>query len=97
MIAQGWAVRKEWENTFEFLEKYTELATGDIYPLRFTEILFFINWTAGWKSRCLGRSASQKCLLNSAQYDAGSYRQSGFSGDFRRIPIWETGIPAKKE
>ena len=79
MIAQGWAVRKEWEKTFEFLEKYTELATGDIYPLSFTEILFFINWTAGWKSPASGRSASQKCLLNSAQYDAGSYRQSGFS------------------
>ena len=24
MIAQGWAVRKEWEKTFEFLDKFTE-------------------------------------------------------------------------
>ena len=31
------------------------------------------------------------------QYDPGSYRQSGFSGDFRRIPIWEAGVPAEKE
>ena len=35
MIAQGWAVRKEWEKTFEFSGKYTELATGDIYLCRF--------------------------------------------------------------
>lgn len=41
MIAQGWAVRKEWEKTFEFLEKYTELATGDIYPLRLHGDTFF--------------------------------------------------------
>ena len=41
MIAQGWAVRKEWEKTFEFLEKYTELATGDIYPLQLHGDSFF--------------------------------------------------------
>lgn len=41
VIAQGWAKRKNWEKTFEFLEKYTELAAGEIYPLKLHGDSFF--------------------------------------------------------
>lgn len=41
VIAQGWAKRKNMEKTLEFLEKYTELAEGEIYPLELHGDSFF--------------------------------------------------------
>ena len=40
-MAQGWAVRGKSDRAFLFLEKYTDLATGDIYPLRLHGDIFF--------------------------------------------------------
>lgn len=40
-IAQGWAAQGEVEKALQILEKYTNLATGDIYPLQLHGDSFF--------------------------------------------------------
>lgn len=51
-MAQAWAARGEPERALEILERYTRLATGDIYPLRLHGDGFF-TLLEGWIERAL--------------------------------------------
>ena len=51
-LAQAWAARGEPERALEILERYTRLATGDIYPLRLHGDGFF-TLLEGWIERAL--------------------------------------------